>query len=424
MAKGADLLVSKDKKTASSNTEAYSKEQEAAGAVLKDDMTLEEKTGVSYRLMTLLGRDIRTQLHSILGLTEIYMDGDVSDRNQIGELYGKMLMSESQIMDILDDTLEIGNLMRGDEEPGRDLVSIFEILANLEDDLSNRLALKGITLSVETEEIGHTEALVDEQLFYGVLLRMSRFLVRNMAEGGMLMIAMKEEEEEGDSFKTVISFQADPCAIGLEQMKQMLRHYDKISGEIQRKRDEIDLGLVVVKRYLKALGGTISCEESEEGKLTLTINVSMSVPAFGEERQVSHRGREKVVPDLSGMKALIVDDDMINLEVGVRLLQNTGLEVSGASSGKEGLQIYEDAQGAFDVVLLDIRMPGLNGLDLARRIRTSSVPGGSKVPIIAMSANATEEDIDLSHEAGIDLHMIKPIESWRLYGALTDYLKK
>ena len=118
---------------------------------------------------------------------------------------------------------------------------------------------------------------------------------------------------------------------------------------------------------------------------------------------------------------MIIDDDSINLEVGIRLLQNVGFRVIGAAGGLEGLRIYEE-YGDYDVILLDIRMPDLNGLEVAKRIRAGASARASRVPIIAMSSNATAEDIRLSEEAGINVHMVKPIDSWSLYKELKKYL--
>ena len=420
MTKETDFSAGQYKDAADAGLEFDSKEILSKDA--GEEMSLSERMAASYRLMTLLGRDIRTQMHSILGLTEIYMDSAVDDPDHLGDFYGKLLISESLIMDILDDVLEIGNLMREDGRKTKDMVSLYEILANLEDDISPRLGLKGITLSVETEDLAQKEVLVDEQLYYGALLRLTRFLVHNMRKGDSLQILVKEEELREDSFDVVVHFKVNHFGIKQEQIERMLRRYDRLAGEIHRSRDEIDLGIVVMKRYLLALGGSVSCEQTEDGEVIFTVRTRMEIPAFGEERAAVRRGEEKEIPDFSGKKALIIDDDIINLEVGIRLLQNVGFQVKGAAGGMEGLRIYEEEQGDYDVILLDIRMPDLNGLEVARRIRADAVDRAAEVPIIAMSSNATEEDVQLSEAAGIDEHMVKPIDSWGLYKVLKKHL--
>ena len=419
MAKETDFSADQYKEAAGSGLESDSGEMVNKGA--GEEMSLSERMAASHRLMTLLGRDIRTQMHSILGLTEIYMDSVGDDSDQLGDFYGKLLMSESVIMDILDDVLEIGNLMREDGSKTKDMVSLFEILANLEDDISLRLGLKGITLSVDTDDLVQKEVLVDEQLYYGALLRLTRFLVHNMRKGDSLQIVVKEEEQKEDSFDVLVLFKVNHFGIKQKQIERMLRRYDKLPGEIHRSRDEIDLGIVVMKRYLMALGGSVKCERSEDGQITFTVRTRVGIPAFGEERLEVRRGKEKEIPDFSGKKALIIDDDSINLEVGIRLLQNVGFRVIGAAGGLEGLRIYEE-YGDYDVILLDIRMPDLNGLEVAKRIRAGASARASRVPIIAMSSNATAEDIRLSEEAGINVHMVKPIDSWSLYKELKKYL--
>ena len=419
MTKETDFSTDRYKDTADSGLGCDSK-----GSLSEDagkEMSLSERMAASYRLLTLLGRDIRTQMHSILGLTEIYMDSAADNPDQLGDFYGKLLMSESLIMDILDDVLEIGNLMREDGHKTKDMVSLYEILANLEDDLSPRLGLKGITLSVETEDLVQKEVLVDEQLYYGVLLRLTRFLVHNMRKGDRLQILVREEGQEEDSFDVLALFKVNHFGINQDQIERMLRRYDKLPGEIHRSRNEIDLGIVVMKRYLMALGGSVHCEQTEDGQIIFTVRTRMEIPAFGEERIEIRRRKEKEIPDFSGMKALIIDDDIINLEVGIRLLQNVGFLVKGAAGGLEGLRAYEE-DGEYDVILLDIRMPDLNGLEVAKRIRAGVSDKAAEVPIIAMSSNGTEEDVQLSKAAGIDEHMVKPIDSWRLYKVLKKYL--
>ena len=180
------------------------------------------------------------------------------------------------------------------------------------------------------------------------------------------------------------------------------------------------LGMAIVKKYVDMMQGTISMESRKGEGTTFTITLPMELtdaPAQLEQKQDA--------TDLSGLRILLVEDNNLNAEIAQVYLEKEGIRVTRASNGQEAVEVFSQAQpGSFDGILMDIMMPVMDGLTATRAIRSLGRPDARTIPILAMTANAFEEDAKKCLEAGMNAHLSKPLDAQSLFAALGKYCKK
>ena len=180
------------------------------------------------------------------------------------------------------------------------------------------------------------------------------------------------------------------------------------------------LGMTIVKKYVDMMQGTISMESQKGEGTTFTITLPMELtdaPAQPEQKPVAM--------DLSGLRILLVEDNNLNAEIAQVYLEKEGIRVTRASNGQEAVEVFSQAQpDTFDGILMDIMMPVMDGLTATRAIRSLGRSDAKTVPILAMTANAFEEDAQRCLEAGMNAHLSKPLDPQRLFAALGKYCKK
>ncbi len=381
-----------------------------------------EKVTIAYRLLSILGRDIRTHLHSIMGLSEIYMNALSYDTDSAGELFERIYISESVMHDILNDVMELSDLVHDTEHVSRNHISLNEMLIHLDRPVEDRLELKDLHFMSESINIQNPEFFCDERLLNDILLKALKILIHYSLPGANIVLRVNEITNSDTSSIYEFNYQVDKCDIVREKLMPILDPYTSMLREVQKDMDEIDLCVIVLKRFIALLGGDIVPYRAEPG----TLNVSMQ---FSFDHFAAHQ--VQAVPDHSkavatgksfdGKTALIIDDDVINLEVNVKMLEQMGMKALGVTSGREGMALFQEMDGKIDVILLDIRMPGVNGIEVARKIRQSEHVSPD-LPLIALSSNDTKETTDLCKEVGINEYLVKPVNPNELFCVLNKYL--
>ena len=197
------------------------------------------------------------------------------------------------------------------------------------------------------------------------------------------------------------------------------------------------LGLTIVHSLIDLMGGTIDCVSAPGEGTEFTINIDIEKPEILEDEEfhfsndtdldISVESSDKAVQEVSvkGKRALLVEDDELNQEIASRLLMNEGMKVEIAGNGLEALNMFSESEpNYYDIVLMDIMMPVMDGFQSTHLLRTLDREDAKKVPIIAMSANAFTEDIERCIEAGMNAHIAKPIETEKMFKTIKENLKK
>lgn len=371
------------------------------------------------RFLKLFNRDMRTPIHSILGLAEI-ADSEVQNPDVIRDYLYKIKSAGSSMSEIIDDILVLSRIIQSPPTPHPETISLKKWLGFLQSALAEKLHYRGLTLHFDIQDDMSEEVVTDAYFLNITLQKLLIFAVNNTVRGGEIHLSVQELLQK--QHKTLMEFTVISHGIDLhpEQIENLFRPNEYLMNELSSDLSSVDLNTVILKYYVAALGGTIVGHIGAGTPTMITVSLNFLLPEKIEPpvpEQASPR-----IPDLHQYNALIVDDDPINLEVGTKLLARTGIHTISESNGLDALLAVQDSGGKLDVILVDIRMPGMDGLEVARRIRQMPLPYVQKVPIIAMTVNDSDEDLKMSLKAGINAHLIKPIEPSDLYSVLSKFL--
>ena len=181
------------------------------------------------------------------------------------------------------------------------------------------------------------------------------------------------------------------------------------------------LGLAIVKQLVDRMGGSVTLQSRPGAGTTVTVKLPFKI---GKQDDLKPAAQVKGDISFKGLRALVVEDNELNMEIAKYLLEEAGVQVIAAKNGQEALNIFEQSgEQEIDLILMDIMMPVMDGLEATRRIRTCTHPRGATVPIIAISANAFADDIQKAKNAGMNEHLAKPFEMEKVLRAISRYHK-
>lgn len=384
--------------------------------------SLEETRAIARansHVLQLFNRDMRTPIHSILGLVEI-ADNEVSHPDVIRDYLYKIKSAGSSMSEIIDDILLLSRITQSHPALHQEQVSLDRRLELLQSSITEKLHYRGLTFRCVIQEDISNEIITDDHYLNTILQKLLSFTMNNTVRGGDICLSVRELLQKKN--RTLMEFTVICQGIDIhpEQIKNLFRPTDYLMNELRNDLSSIDLSLVILKYYVAAMGGSIVAQTGPGTSTHITVSMNFSLPA--EQALPAAEKKEPLIPDFRHYRALIVDDDPINLEVGVKLLERTGIRTISRTNGLDALKAIEENHGELDVVLVDIRMPGMDGLEVTRRIRQLALPFVKRVPVIAMTVNDSGEDLKKSLDAGINAHLIKPIDPVDLYTVLRKYL--
>jgi CheY-like chemotaxis protein len=254
-----------------------------------------------------------------------------------------------------------------------------------------------------------------------VLINILGNAVKFTPDGGKIYFRAKETAFEDN--KVSFTFEIEDTGIGMKP-EFMAHIWDAFSQEHSGSRTEYKgtgLGMTITKKFVEMMGGTIEVEsEFQKGtKFTVKLTCDNNEDAYKEEAP------EQGVTRLDGMRVLLVEDNALNAEIAQILLEEAGITVTVAENGQIALDSFRDnPPDTYDVILMDIMMPVMNGLEATRAIRQVDRPDAAKIPILAMTANAYDEDVKKALDAGMNAHFSKPLNIQLLLGALSVYRRQ
>ena len=362
-----------------------------------------------------MSHDIRTPLNGIMGIIDI--NSRCTDEQMIRENREKARTAATHLLDLVNEVLEMSRLENGDIELNREIFRFSEVMADVRDMMELQASSAGIAFSVYDE----TEA-VKEQRIYGSPLHIREILVNILGN------AIKYNRPGGSvSWRTRVFVEEQTvrywCRVedtGIGMSKEYLGHIFEPFSQAEKSARTVyqgtGLGMAVVKKLVDKMNGTIVIE-SEEGVGTRVTVTLPFTPARGGEKE-EERPEEKL-PDISGLRILVAEDNELNREIAEYLLKEAGAVVRSVKDGSEAVAEFLNAQEyAYDVILMDVMMPVMNGYEATQAIRASKKADAETVPIIAMTANAFAEDWKASIEAGMNEHLTKPLDAKQLFGMI------
>ena len=373
-------------------------------AAKKAEAANEAKTEFLQRM----SHDIRTPINGIRGLVNM-ADHYADDMERQTEYRTKVKEASNLLLELVNDVLDMSKLESGEivlEEIPFNLSSIFrEVFIVIE----QMAAEQNIRVAWEKKEITHRDFIGSPGYVKRVMMNILSNAVKYNKENGQIYVSCVEIPSEQPEM-TTMEFVCRDTGIGMaeEFQKHIFEPFAQEHTGSRAKFAGTGLGMAISKKLVEEMGGTITFESKKGVGTTFVIRVPFKIDLDADKREESKDVSEK---SIKGMHVLLAEDNELNMEIAEFLLQNEGAEVTKAWNGQEIVELFRKSEsGEFDVILMDIMMPIINGYEAAKRIRSLDREDAKKIPIIAMTANAFTEDRIRAKEAGMDEHVAKPID--------------
>lgn len=359
-----------------------------------------------------MSHDLRTPINGILGMLAI-LEKSQDDPQRQGECRKKIRVSTEHLLSLVDDVLKVSRLESGlpaaVEEP-------FDLQDTLEDCItifSSQAQERGIRMELDQSGLRHRRVIGNPLHLRQILISViDNALKYNRPHGSVFVRAQETAFREGTAD---CRFTVEDTGIGIgEDFKKHI--FEPFTQENQGARTDyngVGLGMSIVKKLVDQMNGTVTVD-SQPGRGSV---IQISLPFQADPVWKAQPAQEQDVrEDIAGMHVLLVEDNEINCEIVEFMLRDAQAEVVTANDGKAAVDAFEaSAPGTFDCILMDLMMPVMSGYEAARVIRGLNRADAKSVPIVALSANAFEEDIALAKDAGMDEHLAKPVDILRMF---------
>ena len=366
-----------------------------------------------------MSHDIRTPINGIVGVATIAR-GCVDNPTKIRECLDKIDGASQHLLSLINDVLDMSRIESGKTIATYAPADIRTLCDNCASIVRGQLVGRDITFTADVD-VRHPAVLADELHLRQVLINILSNAIKFTRDGGT--IRFRCTETASDDTTATFRFECEDSGIGMSP--EFLGHiFEAFSQEQNRGRSQYKgtgLGMAISKQLTELMGGTIEVA-SELGKGSL---FTVTVPCTIDHTVHTADTVDADVPDIEGTRILLVEDNDLNLEIATELLGVIGAVITPAVDGQEALEIFSSsAPGTYDVILMDVMMPRMNGLEATRAIRALPRDDAQRIPIIAMTANAFDDDVRATREAGMDAHLSKPIDIQEVVRTIAHQLRR
>ena len=409
----ADLAHRKQEKE---KDETY--KAELLRAAKKAEAANEAKTEFLQRM----SHDIRTPINGICGMINV-ADHYADNMEKQTECRAKIKEASHLLLELINEVLDMSKLESDEvvlEDIPFNLNSIFEEILGV---IEHMAAEQNIRIIWEEKEVTHWNLIGSPVHVKRILMNILSNAVKYNKENGYVYISCREIPSKQTAMPT-LEFVCRDTGIGMTEAFQK-RIFEPFAQEHAGSRTKFagtGLGMPITKKLVEKMGGTISFESKEGTGTTFVIRIPFQIDADMKDRNETE---EKTETSIQGLHVLLTEDNELNMEIAEFVLQNEGAVVTKAWNGQKAVDIFrKNRPGEFDVILMDIMMPVMNGYEAAKMIRSLDREDAKVIPIIAMTANAFTEDKMRAKEAGMDEHIAKPVDGKLLVKAINELVKR
>ncbi len=374
-----------------------------------------------------MSHDIRTPMNAIIGYTNLAKEEN--DVDKLHSFLDKIAASSQHLLDLINNILEMSRIESGKLElefVPTDLCMIFDGMKDL---FSEQMKSKKIDFQVHTGQIRDRFVWCDKKNLNRVLLNLISNAYKFTPEGGTITASVFESGTDDKGYGSYeIRVQDSGIGMSKEFAEKMFNAFERERSSTVSGIEGTGLGLSITKRIVDLMGGTIEVLTAPGSGTQIIIRLKMKI----DEKNGSESMKKDAVEtaeendrqiDFSEKRLLLVEDNAVNREIADMILTQAGFKVETAENGQIAVDMVREAESAYyDAVLMDIQMPVMDGYKATRAIRTLSDTRKAQIPVIAMTANAFKEDIDMALDAGMQAHIAKPIDIQALMKTITDVL--
>ena len=374
--------------------------------------TAENANKAKTDFLSNMSHDIRTPMNAIIGMTSLIRH-DAGNKAKVIEYADKIDISSQHLLGIINDVLDMSKIEAGKTVFKYTDFSILDFITELNTIFHSQIDEKNQTLTIIKENIRHEWVNGDQVHLMQIFSNLVSNAVKYTQEGGKIQFLVEECETKSSVYAKYRFLVSDNgMGMSADFKKTIFDPFTRAESSVTNKIQGTGLGMAITKNLVEAMGGTIDVESELSQGSCFEVLIDLRI---AEDRSVSSAEQaEKDEPAgnvLKGMRFLCAEDNELNAEILMELLKIEGAECTICENGKRVLEAFEQsAPGDYDMILMDVQMPVMNGYEATKAIRRSSHELAMTIPIIAMTANAFSEDIQHSLAAGMNAHVSKPVE--------------
>jgi signal transduction histidine kinase len=364
-----------------------------------------------------MSHDIRTPINGIVGMVNIALKNH-TDTERVHECLTKISGAADHLLSLINDVLEMSRIESGRVEMAKKPMNISTLIDNCASIIEGQLLTRILTLNIDARDLKHTTIIGDELRLRQIFINILGNAVKFTPDGGTITFHTEEISDDGKTVVYRFEFEDDGIGMSDEFQEHIFEAFSQEDGGSRTTYVGTGLGMSITKQFVELMGGTITVKSKLSEGSTFTVEIPFE---YIEEEKKEET--VQTTKSLKGLKVLLVEDNELNMEIAVEILEDEEVVVSTACDGQEAVEVFEGApEGSFDMILMDIMMPRMNGYEATRAIRASGHPDAKKVPIVAMSANAYAEDVAEALSSGMNAHVAKPIDVHHLFEVMSQYL--
>ena len=398
------------------------KDEKYKAELLRTAKKAEAANEAKTEFLQRMSHDIRTPINGICGMINV-ADHYADNMEKQTECRAKIKKTSHLLLELINEVLDMSKLESDEvvlEDIPFNLNSIFEEILGV---IEHMAAEQNIRIIWEEKEVTHWNLIGSPVHVKRILMNILSNAVKYNKENGYVYISCREIPSKQTAM-TTLEFVCRDTGIGMAEAFQK-RIFEPFAQEHAGSRTKFagtGLGMPITKKLVEKMGGTISFESKEGTGTTFVIRIPFQIDADMKDRTETE---EKTETSIQGLHVLLTEDNELNMEIAEFVLQNEGAVVTKAWNGQKAVDIFRKSRpGEFDVILMDIMMPVMNGYEAAKMIRSLDREDAKVIPIIAMTANAFTEDKMRAKEAGMDEHIAKPVDGKLLVKVINELVKR
>ena len=369
-----------------------------------------------------MSHDLRTPMNAILGMTQLAME-DLDNKEQVAESFQIIKQSSEHLLNLLNDILELNKIENGSSEKTHEPFSLMEesnkVLAFYQSEILTRQHL----VTTDFSQIKHDIVLGDKTKFSRIFSNIVGNAIKYTPDGGKIDISIFEKSGKQSALVGYYTLRIQDTGIGIaaQNIPYIFNPFHREENGKIRKIQGLGLGLSIVKAFVDNLGGSISVESELGHGATFTVELPYQL---NESCLIKENQQEFTTNNihLQNMSVLLAEDNSVNILMFKKILEKCGARVTVAQNGKKAYDavLNMDASDPFRIIFMDLQMPVMDGYEAAQKIRNLSDKKIREIPIVAVTANAYQEDIKKTRDAGMNAHIAKPIKLFELFEVLKE----
>ena len=399
----------------------YRKSLEQKNIALQLAVQRETKANLAKReFLFNMSHDIRTPMNAIIGFTALAQT-HIDDRGQVEDYLKKISVSSQHLLSLINDVLDMSRIESGKVTLEAKPVHLPELVHELRDIVQAVVSEKDLSLTLDTVGVENEDVIADPLRLEQILINVLANAVKFTPDGGQIGLWIVQKDTAPPGYAD-FEFHIKDNGIGMSEefQKHIFEQFARERTSTVSKIQGTGLGMAITKSLVDMMGGRITVKSGQGKGSEFTISLRFPI---GEAKTGQTPPAAKASA-FTGKKLLVVEDNELNLEIASTLLKEAGFEVDTAENGKIAVEKVEAASAdRYDLILMDIQMPEMDGYEATRRIRALPDAKKAALPIVAMTANAFEDDRKNALHAGMNGHIAKPLDIPKLFQVLSELLK-